>query len=370
MSNYIEHPASGKTGTFAAKYDQHAERNGQSFTVLGAVDPKTYDAEECGTMFRIRFADGAEVEAWPEEVESAMSLQGNVSIYIDHGALADKAFAEYEFGEGVMVTDTSGWEYTTPGHERTRKVYVETEREDDGPAPRWTLNFTVRFDPTTGVLSEAFAMDEKGQVWGTMPSPRELPGNVSNYTEHADTSKTLGDLYAIWDRFADVPVSEDGAIEAPFLHFSVGVERETIWRWFESQNPRFVVGDVMNGIRHEDERQAQGNVPETTQPQAAPDLSGLGVYALTRELERRGLLVQLWSPDDFEFIGNEDEEAADLSGEVLDQIQQQAFEECRRSLEEITTQRGNEHLGDWWAMNKKPILERIKVKDDSPSPGM
>lgn len=150
MTNYIEHPASGKTGTFAAKYDQHAERNGQSFTVLGALDPKTYDAEECGTMLRIRFADGAEVEAWPEEVESAMSLQGN----------------------------------------------------------------------------------------------------ESNYIEHADTSKTLGDLYAIWDRFADVPVSEDGAIEAPFLHFSVGVERETIWHWFESQNPRFVVGDVMSGIRH------------------------------------------------------------------------------------------------------------------------
>lgn len=74
LSNYIEHPASGKTGTFAAKYDQHAERNGQSFTVLGAVDPKTYDAGECGAMFCIRFSDGAEVEAWPEEVESAMKV--------------------------------------------------------------------------------------------------------------------------------------------------------------------------------------------------------------------------------------------------------------------------------------------------------
>ena len=71
ISNYIEHPASGKTGTFAAKYDQHAERNGQTFTVLGTVDPATYDAEECGTMYCIRFADGAEIEAWPEEVETA-----------------------------------------------------------------------------------------------------------------------------------------------------------------------------------------------------------------------------------------------------------------------------------------------------------
>lgn len=74
MSNYIEHPASGKTGIFAAKYDQHAERNGQTFTVLGAVDPKTYDATDCGEMFSIRFTDGVRIEAWPEEVQSAMNL--------------------------------------------------------------------------------------------------------------------------------------------------------------------------------------------------------------------------------------------------------------------------------------------------------
>lgn len=74
MSNYIEHPASGKTGAFAAKFDQHAERDGQTFTVLGAVDPKTYDATECGEMFSIRFTDGVQIEAWPEEVQSAMNM--------------------------------------------------------------------------------------------------------------------------------------------------------------------------------------------------------------------------------------------------------------------------------------------------------
>lgn len=84
----------------------------------------------------------------------------------DQEALADKAFAEYDFGDGVDVTDSSGWEYTTPGHERTRKVYVESVREDDGPAPSWTLNFTVRFDPETGALQSATATDDKGQVWG------------------------------------------------------------------------------------------------------------------------------------------------------------------------------------------------------------
>ncbi|WP_157497266.1 hypothetical protein [Diaphorobacter sp. J5-51] len=93
-----------------------------------------------------------------------------MSNFTDQGALADKAFAEFEFGDGVMVTDTSGWEYMTPGHERTRKVYVETDSEDDGPSPRWVLTFTVRFDPETGALSEVYALDDKGQVWGTMPN--------------------------------------------------------------------------------------------------------------------------------------------------------------------------------------------------------
>ena len=68
------------TGTFASKYDQHAERDGQAFTVLGVVDPSTYDAAECGEMFSIRFADGVQIVAWPEEVESALMNSHRVKL--------------------------------------------------------------------------------------------------------------------------------------------------------------------------------------------------------------------------------------------------------------------------------------------------
>ncbi|KGG86194.1 hypothetical protein P245_20975 [Comamonas thiooxydans] len=95
--------------------------------------------------------------------------QGNVPNSHDQAALADQAFADYDFGEGVTVTDTGNWEYLDPGHERSRKVYVETEREDDGPAPRWTLNFNVRFNEADGSLAEAYALDQAGQPWGRMP---------------------------------------------------------------------------------------------------------------------------------------------------------------------------------------------------------
>jgi hypothetical protein len=84
-------------------------------------------------------------------------------------AVADLAYEAFEFGHGVTVTDHSGWEYVSPGAERTRKVYVETTPEDDGPAPRATLNFTVKIDPATGELLEAAALDEHGNAWGSHP---------------------------------------------------------------------------------------------------------------------------------------------------------------------------------------------------------
>jgi hypothetical protein len=71
---------------------------------------------------------------------------------------------------------------------------------------------------------------------------------------------TLRALYALWDALADIPVFDDdsgefevGAIEEPFLHFPVGTHAHDIWHWFESVNPRFIVGEVMEGRRIDDE---------------------------------------------------------------------------------------------------------------------
>ena len=76
--------------------------------------------------------------------------------------------AEYDVGEGVMVTGASGWEYTTPDHERTCKVYVKTELQNAGPAPRCVLSFTVLFAPAIGALANASATDDNEQEWGKM----------------------------------------------------------------------------------------------------------------------------------------------------------------------------------------------------------
>lgn len=71
--SYVHHAATGRTGIFTAKYDQHAARDGHCFTVLGVVDPSSFDAQECGVLFAIQFADGELIQAWPEEVQSVRS---------------------------------------------------------------------------------------------------------------------------------------------------------------------------------------------------------------------------------------------------------------------------------------------------------
>lgn len=95
---------------------------------------------------------------------------------------AEKAFGDYDFGIGVEYVDSDEWAYTRPGNEMSKKVWVETEQEDDGPHPRYELTFTVRMDRATGLVAEAYAIDQKGQIWGSMPN-RKLPQKATAESE-------------------------------------------------------------------------------------------------------------------------------------------------------------------------------------------
>lgn len=66
-------------------------------------------------------------------------------------------------------------------------------------------------------------------------------------------------LYKLWEKFGDVPTDDDACINGKFLNFSVGTHREEIWHWFEEQNPQFVCGEVLMGVRrdHSQEESAQ-----------------------------------------------------------------------------------------------------------------
>lgn len=56
--------------TFTTPYSQYVDRDGQPFEVVRTItEPEPgFDAESL-PMHVIRFEDGTEIEAWPEEVE-------------------------------------------------------------------------------------------------------------------------------------------------------------------------------------------------------------------------------------------------------------------------------------------------------------
>jgi hypothetical protein len=55
--------------TFTTPYEQHRDREGQSFALVREITEaeSDYDAEVL-PMFIVRFPDGVEIPAWPEEV--------------------------------------------------------------------------------------------------------------------------------------------------------------------------------------------------------------------------------------------------------------------------------------------------------------
>jgi len=52
---------------FATPYDQYHERNDQECQIVRELTDAERDPE-VGTMYLIRFADGGEIHAWPEEL--------------------------------------------------------------------------------------------------------------------------------------------------------------------------------------------------------------------------------------------------------------------------------------------------------------
>ena len=80
------------------------------------------------------------------------------------------------------------------------------------------------------------------------PSMKDRPFAVGRHS--------LGELYALWDELADIPVADGSGdldadvLERPFLHFASGTPKEDVWRWMESRNPFFSVAEVQQGIRY------------------------------------------------------------------------------------------------------------------------
>lgn len=63
-------------------------------------------------------------------------------------------------------------------------------------------------------------------------------------------------LEKLWEQLEDIPMNpDDECIEAPFLHFPVGTEREEIWHWFDERHSKGVAYLLYGGV--------EDYVPET-----------------------------------------------------------------------------------------------------------
>lgn len=132
---------------------------------------------------------------------------------------------------------------------------------------------------------------------------------------------TLSALYAKWDQLADVPIDEDDAIQAPFLHFAKGADRQTIWHWFEQQHPDFRVADVQRGIRRVD----APSLTAAAQEQNADSLAGLvdlpathmTVYCLAIENDSTGSVDWYRTQGDAEAAFDAAEKDANFDGDEI-----------------------------------------------------
>ncbi len=98
-------------------------------------------------------------------------------------------------------------------------------------------------------------LEDAADAVETAPITYSLRDIVHSEGRLVQKGASLAKLYGLWEKLGDVPTTPSGkwvdCTEEPFLHFPAGTHRENIWRWFESVNSKFIVGEVMQGILHD-----------------------------------------------------------------------------------------------------------------------
>ncbi len=99
-----------------------------------------------------------------EEVLPAATNEEPLDLDMLRRAVAEAISDLYKFGDGVTVHEISGWEWSTPGLEWTRSVYV-SDTLGQVSTHKWRL--VVRFKQDSGLVDEAYALNSDGQMCGS-----------------------------------------------------------------------------------------------------------------------------------------------------------------------------------------------------------
>lgn len=87
---------------------------------------------------------------------------------------AEQEWHNYDFGDSV-VESANGWQYTTPGTEMTRVIFLENSENPEGDSVK--AYFTVVFkDETSAQVEEAYASTTSGCDFGQRGTERTNSG--------------------------------------------------------------------------------------------------------------------------------------------------------------------------------------------------
>ncbi len=116
---------------------------------------------------------GVELVSWNNDTLAAQARSDGGSpqpeITEKELELAEQAFGEYEVGPGMEYVDSDEWSYTIPGLELTKTAWFDFAPSDDVTDERLEVTFTVLIDSVTGRVSDARAVDRRGEIWGYLP---------------------------------------------------------------------------------------------------------------------------------------------------------------------------------------------------------
>lgn len=74
----------------------------------------------------------------------------------ERSVVANEVFSHFNFGPNLEVEGDDGWEYSTPGHEMSKKVYL---RDIDEPnSDTFVAVMTVVFENNSATPVEAYAL--------------------------------------------------------------------------------------------------------------------------------------------------------------------------------------------------------------------
>lgn len=326
----------------------------------------------------------------------------------DRHAVADKAFQDYEFGAGVDVTDSGGWESVSSmagPEEMTRKVYVETEPEDDS-SPSERLTFTVRFSKRDGSLEEAYAIDRKGQIWGSMPMVREVePRIIAGFQPQAWVNKRAIDIDGQQDvdvtnvvldmSLADIRALEDCRESTDRLvntdalgHAGPYAVRATdsVCQYFNVDELSEVTEVMLLAARKTNDaiKERDASVVASAVDRISTDLNGfvgvknpaletlrldmakqLDSYQIAAILRGRGLAVAVWNTNDVISIIEADADTCDLDQGDQGSIAENFLLQIRQDFEASLNDQFSAYAADRWTELKADLVSEIVDTDSS-----